>query len=295
MRILLIFSIFYILSIAHAQSQCYSPNGNVLRSDGSYFSGFQACTSGGPPTICCATNRANPAGGDRSKGDTKDECLPNGLCQNRSVEAGGLTISFFANFCTDANFTSGNCLDICEQTRSARGNTQMTPCNNKADGDKWCCGTTRACCKTGVGVITLPLVFGAVNNNVSSSVVTISSLGASASSAVSSAIAPASSSPAPETEKDGGIAGGAIAGIVIGAVAGLLLLATAVFLTMRRSKHRNLDEQASPMKYNEYTNGRSETDRRQQIGEMDEGFGLVEMQQPPSELMGSGGRANIVR
>lgn len=93
MRMLLILSI---LSIAHAQSQCYSPDGNALPSDGSYFSAFQPCTSGGPSTICCATNRANPAGGDRSKGDTKDECLPNGLCQNRSLKSGGPSLSYVA-------------------------------------------------------------------------------------------------------------------------------------------------------------------------------------------------------
>jgi len=94
---------------------------------------------------------------------------------------------------------------------------------------------------------------------------------------------------------EGGIAGGAIAGIVVGAVAGLLLLVAAVLLAMRRSRHKKLDGQAFPVNYDEYAHGKSEKDARQQVGEMEGGLGLVEMQQLPSELMGSEARANMAR
>lgn len=64
---------------------------------------------------------------------------------------------------------------------------------------------------------------------------------------------------------------------------------------MRKNRHKDLNGQASPIKYDEYAYGKSEKDARQQIGEMEGGLGLVEMQHPPSELMGSEARVNMVR
>jgi hypothetical protein len=74
-------------TIALAQT-CYLPNTTPLPSTGDFFPAFQPCTSGGPLTICCATNRTRDPGGDARDGEVKDECLPNGLCQNRRIKNG---------------------------------------------------------------------------------------------------------------------------------------------------------------------------------------------------------------
>jgi hypothetical protein len=85
--ILLGLSVALLAHVTHAQF-CYGPDGSKLAQDGAFFSSMQPCTSGGPSTICCATNRTNSAGGDIKNGDTKDECLANGLCQNRVTTNG---------------------------------------------------------------------------------------------------------------------------------------------------------------------------------------------------------------
>ena len=73
-------------------SSCYFANGTSLPSLPEYNE-YQPCSSG-VTTICCGTNRANEAGGDPGKGFTKDECLPNGLCQNRVTSNGVQTTSY---------------------------------------------------------------------------------------------------------------------------------------------------------------------------------------------------------
>jgi hypothetical protein len=75
------------LTVVLAQT-CYLPNGTPLPSTGDFFPAFQPCTSGGPSTICCATNRTREPGGDARDGEVKDECLSNGLCQNRRIKNG---------------------------------------------------------------------------------------------------------------------------------------------------------------------------------------------------------------
>jgi hypothetical protein len=75
------------LTVALAQT-CYLPNGTPLPSTGDFFPAFQPCTSGGPLTVCCATNRTGEPGGDARNGEVKDECLPNGLCQNLRIKNG---------------------------------------------------------------------------------------------------------------------------------------------------------------------------------------------------------------
>ena len=78
--------IFFAQRISAQSGTCYFANGTALPNDPGYNE-YQPCTSG-PSTICCGINRANPAGGDSSKGFTVDECLPNGLCQNRITTDG---------------------------------------------------------------------------------------------------------------------------------------------------------------------------------------------------------------
>ncbi|KAH8628509.1 hypothetical protein IG631_15766 [Alternaria alternata] len=68
---------------------CYFANGTALPTDPIYNQ-YQPCQSGGPSAICCGIFRDNVAGGNVTAGDTVDECLPNGLCQNRATTTDGV-------------------------------------------------------------------------------------------------------------------------------------------------------------------------------------------------------------
>ena len=83
--------LFGFLTTVTATAACFDAKGNVL--DASH-SEYMPCSASGLTTICCGLNRSNPAGGDDSGGFTKDECLPNGLCQNRVVKNGTMDISY---------------------------------------------------------------------------------------------------------------------------------------------------------------------------------------------------------
>jgi hypothetical protein len=63
---------------------CYFAHGTAIPVDPIYNQ-YRPCTSGGPSTICCGIDRENVAGGNSTDGDTTDECLLNGLFQNRAV------------------------------------------------------------------------------------------------------------------------------------------------------------------------------------------------------------------
>ncbi|KAJ4983950.1 hypothetical protein SVAN01_10571 [Stagonosporopsis vannaccii] len=69
-------------STAPSTAQCRFKNGTALPIGGSW-DWYKPCPGS---FICCALNRKNPAGGDRTLGLTRDECLLNGLCQNRATE-----------------------------------------------------------------------------------------------------------------------------------------------------------------------------------------------------------------
>jgi hypothetical protein len=77
------------LVLAQSISQCHFPAGPPLpTSNNTFFAAMAPCSAPGLSTICCATNRTNPPGGDASAGETRDECLPNGVCRNRKVRNG---------------------------------------------------------------------------------------------------------------------------------------------------------------------------------------------------------------
>lgn len=84
----ILLSSFSVLGLAIAQDgTCYFANGTALPTDPLYNQ-YSPCKSGGPSTICCGINRENAAGGNVTEGDTVDECLPNGLSQNRVTTDG---------------------------------------------------------------------------------------------------------------------------------------------------------------------------------------------------------------
>jgi len=81
----LFFAAIFATRTTHAQGTCYFANGTALPNIPGYNE-YEPCTSG-PSTICCGTNRALPAGVSRTPGSfVRDECLPNGLCQNRYLD-----------------------------------------------------------------------------------------------------------------------------------------------------------------------------------------------------------------
>lgn len=97
-----------------SESTCYYPSG-VIAGNPIYL----PCVMFGETTsMCCATNRTNPAGGDSANGITADQCLPNGLCQNvlkyRNTEGAWSTnVTYWRNQCTSMVWTDDGCLNIC--------------------------------------------------------------------------------------------------------------------------------------------------------------------------------------
>lgn len=88
MKSALLLPLFSFTHAAHAQSSgtCYFANGTALP-DTPDYSAYEPCISGAT-TTCCGTKRTLPPGAIRQSGFTRDECLPNGLCQNRYLTVG---------------------------------------------------------------------------------------------------------------------------------------------------------------------------------------------------------------
>lgn len=76
-------------ALTSAQGKCRFGNGTLLP-DIAEWNIYQPCPgTDGSTTICCAIGRSNPPWGNISQGYTQDDCLPNGLCQNRLTETDG--------------------------------------------------------------------------------------------------------------------------------------------------------------------------------------------------------------
>jgi len=102
-----------------AVSACYDAKGTVLDSG---HNEYGPCSDPGLSTICCGINRPNPPGGDASNGFTKDECLPNGLCQNRVMKNGTMDISYVCvswqgNTLDDINLSSQMVVGLLHRSR----------------------------------------------------------------------------------------------------------------------------------------------------------------------------------
>jgi hypothetical protein len=150
---------------------CYYPDGAYNR----FNSDIQRCP--GNTNTCCYTNRRSPPG---SPDVAADECLPNGICQNRYAnlapqehtpasprahasvpkkerhvsqntrrfydrKAQALRVTWFRDLCAVQSWDG--CLDVGKtaQTGSVRLGS-MTPCNGSSDSKTWCCGVTPDCC-----------------------------------------------------------------------------------------------------------------------------------------------------
>ncbi|KAH6633046.1 hypothetical protein C7974DRAFT_163792 [Boeremia exigua] len=242
MRLHQYLSIGSLVTLVAAQGKCRFGNGTLLP-DVPEWNIYQPCAaSDGPTTICCATNRDNEPWGNVSLGFTRDECLPNGVCQNRlTTNEGQPVTTWFIDYCTEngQSDSAGKCLNVCP-TASLELTAKITPCDGTATSSRWCCGDTRGCCNSNSGVVLLEQVLG----QVSSSVISSSSPATSSSSSVTTPTpSTTSASAAPldtgsTSTKSNGLSGGAIGGIVVGVVVGLALIAAALFFARKASRRK---------------------------------------------------------
>ncbi|KAF1994969.1 hypothetical protein P154DRAFT_612408 [Amniculicola lignicola CBS 123094] len=231
---------------------CYAPNGTAQVND----EGAKPCSSDPTNplhTICCHTNWKNPPGADLKYGSTQDECLPNGLCQNRgfSTEEGKEQepyIRYYRVYCTNQDWDTGECLDVCSTDGNAGVTAQITPCDGTNSSTTWCCGNTTACCTPSFNpdAIGINRVFRGVTNltiSSSSSFVASQSSTSTSSSIYSSTSTPSSTpfssstpTPTPANEKSTKLSGGAIGGISIAVIAGAaVMFGLGFFLARRKS------------------------------------------------------------
>jgi hypothetical protein len=147
------------------------------------------------------------------------------------------SLRFWVDFCTDQNVASKNCINVCPQ-RYPSGNVRLTPCNGKADSERWCCGEKTDCCSTSEVVLLAQVLGGKLSSGSASSasVATASGASTSISAPTSSSTSSRSAPGLDNTGKSSGISTGAIVGIIVGVLAAVALLATAIFLIRRARK-----------------------------------------------------------
>ncbi|KAF2119766.1 hypothetical protein BDV96DRAFT_353030 [Lophiotrema nucula] len=218
-------SVFLItIFITFTFATAYLPNGTLSDDQGS-----APCST--DPTnplrnTYCHTNWDNPPGGDLIHGSTADECMPNGLCQNRGVstksgEEQPPWTRYYRVYCGTATWEG--CLEVCSTGPYADHVVQVTPCDGTSTSEKWCCENSTACCNTDTAIV-IPQVLGRAN------------LSASVSSSASAPLSPATatSSPTAAAHSSGGISGGQITGVVVGSIIGGLLMGLVGFLVWFR-------------------------------------------------------------
>jgi hypothetical protein len=232
---------------------CFFANGTSLP-DASPYDQTAPCKEDGLTTICCALNRSNKPGGNLRDGYPADECLPNGLCQNRLVENGEMKTQYWLNFCTDSDYTSGKCLDLCREYREPGGSAQITPCDGSNTSERWCCGSKTTCCTNNIDVIELPAVFNGravtLSNKPASTRTTSTGTSTPAAVTTSSNTSPSSSSASQSAQSEKkGLSSGAKAGIGVGVTLGVFALFGAAFFVFKalswRKKGRMADANAS--------------------------------------------------
>ncbi|KAH6870718.1 hypothetical protein BKA58DRAFT_440257 [Alternaria rosae] len=266
-----------VASLPSSTPTCFLPNGTAHQDEGT--SRCSSISSSPLYNTCCQTQWPNPPGGDVINGPTADECMPNGLCQNRGFssapgqEAEPWT-HFYRVYCANANWEG--CLDVCRDGNLADSVSQLTPCDGTAKSEYWCCGDSNACCSASADAlvskrIRIPKELG--GEQVASASAEVASPSASPASssagagAASSSANPTSSTGAPaatgtseeptpssdaanlsgqnEEKKDEGKSNSGRnigIGVGVGAGVGALLGVAAVFLLRRRKRHQKTQE-----------------------------------------------------
>lgn len=75
------------LTAAQEFGRCRFNNGTLLPDTTQYRQYAPCAETGSLSAICCALIRDNEPGGNMSMGATRDECLQNGICQNRWIQS----------------------------------------------------------------------------------------------------------------------------------------------------------------------------------------------------------------
>ncbi|KAF2637548.1 hypothetical protein P280DRAFT_108663 [Massarina eburnea CBS 473.64] len=256
---------------------CYYRNGTVVPSP--YL--MLPCSSPNP-TICCGLGRAKPPGSEFPNNPTpedhvRDECLPNGLCQNRHVMNGIPMVAYWLLYCTDANITSGNCLDVCKETRDIDGGSPMTPCDGTSSSELWCCGLSNKCCRNSFAVVKLPKTFGRsvpLITSSKSSTSTPSPFSTLFVSTIGVLILPTT---APVV--DSGFSTETKVGIGIGAIAGVFVLFVGMGIFMWKVLERKIRASMEKDRAGESVGDVTGEDLHEKVGD-----GICELQQPLVQL-----------
>lgn len=240
----LIIASFTLLPYTTLAQTCYNPAGIAVTDPQ-----VVPCANSPVKSICCYSNRTLPAGGAHENGNTADECLPNGLCQNRYTFQGKSMATYWLEYCTDKDIESGDCMDICRSSRGDSGTSMITPCDGTNTSEKWCCGDTTACCaNANRDLVSFPKQFvGMINGTIANLTTTGKSTPTPTptSSRTPSASTSATSTPSPSAvPASTGLSTAAKAGIAIGAVAGVLLLVGVAFFTRKALKWKKEAESA---------------------------------------------------
>lgn len=222
------------------ESLCYLPNGK----HDPLNKWAEPCSSDplSPlSTICCQLGWANAPGGDLKNGPTKDECLPNGLCQNRGFStADGNITKYYRQTCTSENRNTGACLNVCSTRGMDDIAAQIIPCDGTSSSEKWCCGSDPNCC-AGTDVFTIPKLFVGLANStttsssLSSSPITAPSTMATVSSGLpKQTLTPLTSSPAAPSTSNSGLDRGGIVGVAVGCFAAVVIVGLGIWFKRRR-------------------------------------------------------------
>jgi len=108
-----VFALAYLTSIVSAK--CYAPDGHEITRP-------EAGPCSDDPNdplsnICCNVNRKYAPGTFKDAAQVRDTCLPNGMCQNWSLDSEGNDFyQWGRDYCTESDWNSGKCLNVCTQT-----------------------------------------------------------------------------------------------------------------------------------------------------------------------------------
>ncbi|KAH7119767.1 hypothetical protein B0J11DRAFT_582273 [Dendryphion nanum] len=244
----LILSLLVLLTlISPIRALCYAPDG-LVDPENKWVNPCSTNSSSPLSKICCQTGWDNPPGGDRAFAPTRDECLPNGLCQNRfySTKKGeekSNSTEYYRNRCTEKDWKTGACLDVCTSGTGATSVYQMMPCDGTSASETWCCGNTTDCCNNPSATVRLAREFvGRANLTMSSSSALPSSTSPTSAVSTAPSVATQSQGPPPtgslvpdnpskETRRN------TIIGGVVGSIVGLALLGVGGWI-WRRQKNK---------------------------------------------------------
>ncbi|KAL4954130.1 hypothetical protein BDW69DRAFT_183810 [Aspergillus filifer] len=89
--------------------------------------------------------------------------MENGLCKNvpsttDDNDQGFLLRRTGGNLCSDPDWPSESCLDVCSGGDYAGNTAQVTPFDGTDNSTEWCCGTSTDCCGTNSAMTIAPVL-----------------------------------------------------------------------------------------------------------------------------------------